>query len=69
MININENKTKILPVLPLRGLNVYPGMLLNFDVERSISLAALNFAMNALSEDSLMYPSKVCVLAYSQMAA
>lgn len=47
MSNSIEIKTRILPVLPLRGLNIYPGMLLNFDVERSISLAALNFAMNA----------------------
>lgn len=47
MINSNDNKTRILPVLPLRGLNIFPGMLLNFDVERSMSLAALNYSMNA----------------------
>ena len=36
-----------MPVLPLRGLSVFPGMLLNFDVERPMSAAALNFAMGA----------------------
>ena len=46
MNNLNENEARILPILPLRGLNIFPGMLLNFDVERSISLAALNYAMN-----------------------
>lgn len=38
---------KNMPVLPLRGLSVFPGMLLNFDVERPMSVAALNFAMSA----------------------
>lgn len=33
-------------ILPLRGLNIFPGMLLSFDVERPISLAALNCAQN-----------------------
>ena len=37
--NIFESRT--LPMLPLRGLNVFPGMLLTFDVERSASVAAL----------------------------
>jgi ATP-dependent Lon protease len=36
-----------LPVLPLRGLSVFPGMLLNFDVERQMSVAALNTAMGS----------------------
>ncbi|MEG2007199.1 MAG: endopeptidase La [Oscillospiraceae bacterium] len=36
-----------MPVLPLRGLSVFPGMLLNFDVERPMSAAALNLAMGA----------------------
>ncbi|NLC73537.1 MAG: endopeptidase La [Ruminococcaceae bacterium] len=35
-----------LPVIPLRGLSVFPGMLINFDVERPMSIAALNMAMN-----------------------
>lgn len=33
-----------MPILALRGLNVFPGMLLSFDVERPMSLAALNCA-------------------------
>ncbi|MBQ6381909.1 MAG: endopeptidase La [Clostridia bacterium] len=36
---------KILPVLPLRGLVLYPKMILHFDVSRDISKAALNRAM------------------------
>ncbi len=40
----NTNKTKRLPLLPLRGLIVFPQMLLTFDVERSASLAAINAA-------------------------
>jgi ATP-dependent Lon protease len=39
-IIINEN----LPMLALRGLSVFPNMLLNFDVERPMSVAALNIA-------------------------
>ena len=46
---MNQN-TKIpnraMAILPLRGLNIFPGMLLSFDVERPISLAALNCAQN-----------------------
>ena len=47
MSNYIEKEDRILPILPLRGLNIFPGMMLNFDVERSISLAALNYSMNA----------------------
>ena len=35
-----------MPMMALRGLTVYPGMLLNFDVERPGSVAALDKAMN-----------------------
>ena len=38
-------KTEKLPMLALRGLSVFPFMLLNFDVERQKSIAALNAAM------------------------
>ena len=34
-----------LPMLALRGLHVFPGMLLTFDVERQASIAALNSAV------------------------
>jgi ATP-dependent Lon protease len=40
IITVSEN----LPMLALRLLTVYPNMLLNFDVERPISVAALNAA-------------------------
>ena len=46
MSNVNDIETRALPVLALRGLNIFPGMLLNFDVERPISVSALNSAMN-----------------------
>ena len=49
----NEFKTqRAMPVLPLRGLSVFPGMLLNFDVERPMSAAALNIAMG---EDQIIF--------------
>ena len=36
-----------MPLLALRGLHVFPGMLLTFDVERPASIAALNTAIRA----------------------
>ena len=43
---------RAMPVLPLRGLSVFPGMLLNFDAERPMSAAALNIAMG---EDQILF--------------
>ena len=43
----NKNETLQLPMLALRGLNIFPGMLLTFDVERPASVGALNMAMKA----------------------
>jgi ATP-dependent Lon protease len=34
-----------LPMIPLRGLSVFPSMILNFDIERPLSVAALDSAM------------------------
>ncbi len=45
MIDNLENK-KIMPVLPLRGLVLYPNMVLHFDVSRKISQAAIEEALN-----------------------
>ncbi|MBQ7472877.1 MAG: endopeptidase La [Oscillospiraceae bacterium] len=45
MSEIIENEVISLPLLPLRGLNVFPGMLLTFDVERPASVAALSAAV------------------------
>ncbi|MBQ3481810.1 MAG: endopeptidase La [Oscillospiraceae bacterium] len=45
---MNENRSNEilqLPLLPLRGLNVFPGVLLTFDVERPSSIAALGAAV------------------------
>ncbi len=36
----------VIPMLPLRGISVFPGMLMSFDVERPVSISALNAAMN-----------------------
>ena len=41
-----------LPMMALRGLTVFPGMMLTFEVERSMSIAALNMAM---SDDQVIY--------------
>ena len=35
-----------LPMIPLRGLHVFPDMVLNFDLERPLSIAAMNAAMD-----------------------
>ena len=43
-MNDNSFQTLHLPMIALRGLVVYPGMLLTFDVERSASVAALGLA-------------------------
>ena len=41
-----------LPLLALRGLNVFPGLMLSFDVERSQSIEALN---KAVKSDQLIF--------------
>ena len=41
-----ENIEK-LPMIALRGLSVFPSMILNFDIERPVSIAALDRAMEA----------------------
>ena len=42
-----EPVTMNIPVLALRGLTVFPHMTLTFDVERRISITALERAMEA----------------------
>lgn len=42
---INPSKTSGYPLLPMRGLSVFPGMLINFDVIRPKSVAALEAAL------------------------
>lgn len=41
-----------LPVLPLRGLNIYPNMIITFDVRRRMSIEAIERAMN---EEQLVF--------------
>ena len=41
-----ENTTMNMPVLALRGLTIFPGCVLSFDVEREISIHALERAMD-----------------------
>ena len=48
-MSIKDNDRQM-AILPLRGLNIFPGMLLSFDVERPMSLAALNSAATADQE-------------------
>lgn len=36
-----------MPLLPLRGISIFPGMIMNFDVERAVSISALNAALGA----------------------
>ena len=43
---IDLNNFEDIPVVPLRGLVVYPNMTLHFDVGRKKSVAALNTAMD-----------------------
>ncbi len=45
--NEKSNIVQTLPVLPLRGITAFPDTVLNFDVERPLSVAALNSAMSA----------------------
>ena len=42
---VSGNASGLMPAMALRGLTVFPGMSVNFDVERLISLNALNAAM------------------------
>ncbi|MBQ9757752.1 MAG: endopeptidase La [Clostridia bacterium] len=48
------NKKNILPLIPLRGLTLFPGMVLHFDVGRKKSIAAVEYAM---SSDQLVFLS------------
>ncbi|MCD7947399.1 MAG: endopeptidase La [Oscillospiraceae bacterium] len=46
MPDITESNTVIMPVLALRGLTIFPNMLLHFDVARENSIQALDEAMS-----------------------
>ena len=46
-------KTVYMPLLPLRGLNVFPQMVITFEVERNTSVNAVN---TACGKDGLIFP-------------
>ncbi|MBR5489902.1 MAG: endopeptidase La [Oscillospiraceae bacterium] len=48
-----------MPLLPLRGITVFPGMMVNFDVERPFSVAALNAAIGAEQEIFLVTQKEI----------
>ena len=41
------SRYKNLPLIPLRGISVFPGMMLTFEAERALTLSALDAAMEA----------------------
>jgi len=45
-MSVINDEVRVIPMLALRGLSVFPGMMLTFDVERSASIAALNQAVH-----------------------
>lgn len=45
MDNMNDNKIESLPLIPLRGITIFPYMVLHFDVGREKSILALEQAM------------------------
>ncbi len=47
-----KNKTKIMPLIPLRGISIFPYMVIHFDVGRDKSINALEKAM---VNDSLIF--------------
>ena len=53
MDHVEFTDRRSLPMMALRGLTVFPGMMLTFEVERTMSVAALNMAM---SDDQIIYP-------------
>ena len=44
-VNDRNNKIRLMPLLPLRGIVVYPHMILHFDVGRTKSIKAIEEAM------------------------
>ena len=49
MSDLISEEILTLPMIPLRGLVVFPGMLLTFDVERPASVAALGASVKRSS--------------------
>ena len=49
-LNDLTEEESALPLLPLRGVTAFPGVILNFEVERPVSVAALNGALSTGSD-------------------
>lgn len=49
-----SNKRYILPLIPMRGLTIFPGMIVHFDAGRKISITA---AENAITNNGLVFLS------------
>lgn len=58
-MGINSKNALIIPVVALRGLVVFPGMLLHFDVGREKSIAALKAVMDGNREVFLVAQKRV----------
>lgn len=47
MVITMSNKRYILPLVPMRGINIFPGMIVHFDVARKISIDAIEQAVKS----------------------
>lgn len=47
MVITMSNKRYILPLVPMRGVNIFPGMIVHFDVARKISIDAIEQAVKS----------------------
>ncbi len=47
MADKNDNENLLIPMMALRGLNIFPEMLMTFDVERQASIGSLSAALQA----------------------
>lgn len=56
-----RNTKFTLPLLPLRGITVFPGMVMHFDVGRAQSIAAVRQAMNSNKNIFLCYQNDITV--------
>ena len=56
---MERNETMNMPVLALRGLAIFPGYMLSFDVEREISIRALERAMEQVERYDTLSPQEL----------
>ena len=58
---VTENKIEFFPTMALRGLVVFPGTVLSFDVARKKSAKALNVAMETNQQIFLITQKDIAV--------